>query len=135
MTRFFKNVTFFFNFKAIYLSSSSLLFLFGRVDSFIWKLISPIRSETTWKTRSLAPLEVSYERFLYNSVIAFFSIEVSSPKNIPSAHRNWRERNPWEFVSLNILHNWFKFIFSSPSGTSPSGTINKKFVKGNFPLR
>ena len=28
----------------------------------------------------------------------------------------------------------FKINFSSPSGTSPSETINNPFVKGNLPL-
>ena len=37
-------------------------------------------------------------------------------------------------MSLNILHNYFKFIFSLPSGTSPSGPINKRFIKGNLAL-
>ena len=75
------------------------------------------------------------EKFLYSSVIAFFGIEILSPKNIPSVERNWIEPNPWEFVPLNISNRNFKFIFSVPSGTSPLGTINKPFVKGSFPLR
>ena len=85
--------------------------------------------------KSLSPLKDSYERFLYNFVIAFFGTDMLSPKNIPRAPRNWRETNPWEFVSLNISYKCFRFIFSLPLGTSSSGTTNKPFVRGNLPLR
>ena len=74
--------------RLLLLSSSSFLFLFDRFERFIWKFSSKIRSETAWKLRSLAPLKISYERFLYNSVIVLLSIDLSTPKNIPSAHRN-----------------------------------------------
>ena len=79
-------------------------------------------------------LKVSYERFLYNSVIAFYGTDVLSPKNIQIAQGNQRETNPCEFLSLNISYKFSRFIFSLPSGTSLSETTNKPFARGNLPL-
>ena len=53
-----------------------------------------IRSDTRSNVKSLAPLKVSYERFLYNSVMAFFGTDILSPKNIQIAQGNRRETNP-----------------------------------------
>ena len=71
----------------------------------------------------------------YNSASAYFGIEGQRPKNIPSDQKKCKETTPCDFVFLNILYNFFKFIFSIPSGTSPSGTIINVFVKGSLPLR
>ena len=99
---YFRKIAWIFNIKAIFLSYSFFLVIFETVSFFILKFISSIRLEIDSNSRSYVPLKVSYERFLYNSVIACSSIERWSPKDIPSAERNWMETNPWEFVSLKI---------------------------------
>ena len=71
----------------------------------------------------------------YNSASAYFGIEGQRPKNIPSEDKKCKETTPRNFAFLNILYKLFKFMFSIPSGTSPSGTIINLFVKGSLPLR
>ena len=61
--------------KLFFLSYSSFLVIFEAVAFFILKFISSPRLEIDSNSRSYAPLKVSYERFLYNSVIACSSIE------------------------------------------------------------
>ena len=61
--------------KLFFLSYSSFLVIFEAVAFFILKFISSTRLEIDSNSRSYAPLKVSYERFLYNSVIACSSIE------------------------------------------------------------
>ena len=65
----------------------------------------------------------------------YFGIEGQRPKNIPSEQRKCKGTTLCYFVSLNILYQFFRFIFSIPSGTSPSGTIINPFLKGSLPLR
>ena len=117
------------------LSSSSFPFIFARVTCFIKKLSSPIRSDTLSNSWFLAPLKVSEERFLYNSVSAYFAIDDQRPKNIPSEQRKCRETIPCDFVSLHIWCKFSRFIFSVSAGTSQSNTIINSFVKVSLPLR
>ena len=93
-----------------------------------------MKSEIILKLRIFVPLKVAYERFLYNSVIAFYYSLTSASKNIQKTTKNCMETKPWEFVYQNISYKFLRLIFSSPSGTSLSGTINNPFVKGNLPL-
>ena len=86
------------------------------------------------KIKLLPSLKVAYERFLYNSVIASLDSFTPAPKNIPKTPKNCMETSPCDFVYLNISYKLLRFIFSFPSGASPSGTTNKPFVKGNLPL-
>ena len=66
------------------------------------KLKLLIRSEIALKLKSLAPVKVAYERFLYNSVIAFLDSFNSAPKNMPRTPINCKETSPCYFVYLNI---------------------------------
>ena len=93
-----------------------------------------MKSEITSKLKLFAPLKVAYKRFLYNSVITFFDSFNQAPKNIPRIPKNCMETKPWFFVYRNISYKFLRLVFSSPCGTSLSGTINNPFAKGNLPL-
>ena len=115
-------------------SSFSLLSLFARADFFMEKLNLLTRSEIASTLKSFAPLKVAYQRFLYNSVMAFLHSFTPAPKNIPRTPKNCMETKPLGFQYRNISYKSLRLIFSSPSRTSLSGTINNPFVKGNLPL-
>ena len=66
------------------------------------KLKLVIRSGTASKFKLFSPLKVAYERFLYNSVIAFLDSVVPAPKNMSRTPKNYRETRPCDFVCLNI---------------------------------
>ena len=98
---------------------------------FMEKLSLPIRSESASKLKLFAPCKVAYKRFLYSSVIAFFDSFTLASKDIPRTPKNYMETKPWDFVYRNISYKFLRLIFSSPSGTSPSGTINNPLIRGN----
>ena len=74
--------------RLLSLSCPVFLVIFKRLEFFFLKLVSPTRSKIAPNSRSLTPLDVSYERFLYSSVSVNFGIKIFSPKNISSAQRN-----------------------------------------------
>ena len=92
-----------------------------------------MKLEIASKLKLLVPLKVAYKIFLYHSVIAVFA-SFTPTKNIPRTPKNCMETKPWDFVYWNISYKFLRLVFSSPSGTSLSGTINNPFVKGNLPL-
>ena len=61
-----------------------------------------------------------------------FGVEGQRPKNIPNEQRKCKNTILCNYVSLSIWYEFFKFIFSIPSGTSPTGTIINQLVKGSL---
>ena len=92
------------------------------------------RLEIAWKLKLFVSLKVAYERYLYNWVIEFFDSFTPAPKNIPRTPKKCMETKPWDFVYRNISYKFSRLILSSLLGTSPSGTINNPFIKGNLLL-
>ena len=53
-----------------------------------------MKSEVASKLKLFASIKVAYERFLYNSVGAFFDSFTPAPKNIPRTPKNCMETKP-----------------------------------------
>ena len=66
------------------------------------KLSLLIRSEIASKLKLFLPIKIAYERFLYNSVIAFFNSFTPAGKNVPRTPKTCMETSPGDFVYGNL---------------------------------
>ena len=107
-----------------------------KIECFMQKLVSAMRSEIFSKLRFFArwgPQTINYCTAWLLRPLKSQRYRRKKEKMF-KALQNWRETRPCNFMSLNITYKIFRFFLSNLDSVFPSGTINKPFVKYSLPF-